>query len=200
MLLSAVSILARTSASSTTSGLVTSCAVALAAFISYQRWSLRVAAELGRLHGDLGSRDHELAGVDRQPHQDLQRVDPAHQDRGAEDEQRSTIGIAARSSRTRRLWRAACANARVMSRRSPTAKPWLPDLQAWRWWTGCRPRDAEMSKAPRYRPYGDFISRFNGLKIRCEYGPVGAKFVTNGRKCPRPPSRPGRAGPDRAGT
>ena len=46
----------------------------------------RVAAELRRFHRDLTSGDHELTGIDRQPDQDLQRIDPSHQRRGAEDQ------------------------------------------------------------------------------------------------------------------
>ena len=159
-----------------------------------------VAAELGRFHGDLGARDHELAGIDRQPRQNPHRIEPAtstvapristitHRDRQAQQPHPPAVTHGA-LERARFVAPLADGEAAASVSSSVDVVDRL------------LPRDQTRNRRNRQnRPDGDVHTTVRRLKIGCEYGPVAAKPVTNGRKCPRPPSRRGQAGPGRAGS
>src|SRR5258706_7939823 len=64
-----------------------------------------------------------------------------------------------------------------MSRPSSTVKAWLPGSPSVEVVDRLSSSRCQFPKTPRIAPTSPrrFISRFNGLKIRCEYGPGGAK-------------------------
>ena len=107
MLLSAVSILARTSCSSITSGLVTSCAAAFA-FISYQRWSrvkplslgasmVILVPEITSLPASIGSRTRTFSGSSQLTSMVAPRIsDDRHRDRHAQQPHPPAVARGAR--------------------------------------------------------------------------------------------------------
>ena len=145
------------------SGLVTSCA--------------RVAAQLRCFHGDLGSGDHQLSRIERQPGENLHGIEPADQHGGAQREPNRHRDRQPQEPHPPAVPRGAL-------ERTPFIAPFADGEAATSRSLDCggggqalypRGQTQKSRESPKFASAATFISRFKWLKIGLEYGPVAAK-------------------------
>ena len=179
---------------SSMSGLVMSWAAARASARSgHCPWCTR---ELRLFHRDLGAGDHQMADVARHLGKHPHGLKPGgrHQHRHQHAPRAPRCGMRTQAARAGEATARGSPLARCGRRPAITACPMVVlGSGSANWFV---PGHAARVGGPS----PGYINDFPGHRRTPKYGPAGARRLTNGQRHPRPPSRPDRAGPGRAGS